>query len=67
MSTFYQILTVSEARTNLYRRTDKTTAMQETLFLLSAPDMRESIKAGMAEAVEACTNELDWRVDKHLF
>jgi prevent-host-death family protein len=79
-----QILTVSEARANLYRLMDETTAthqpitisgkrnnavllsaddwqaIQETLFLLSVPDMRESIKAGMAEPVETCAKELDW-------
>lgn len=35
-------------------------AIQETLFLLSVPGMRESIKAGMAEATDSCTTELDW-------
>lgn len=36
------------------------TAIQETLFLLSVPGMRDSIKAGMAEPVDSCTTELDW-------
>lgn len=35
-------------------------AIQETLFLLSVPGMRESIKAGMAEPMDACTGKLDW-------
>ena len=35
-------------------------AIQETLFLLSVPGMRESIKAGMAELVKACARKLDW-------
>mgnify|MGYP001766118378 FL=1 len=35
-------------------------AIQETLFLLSVPGMRESIKAGMAEPVDACAKDLDW-------
>lgn len=35
-------------------------AIQETLFLLSVPGMRESIKAGIAEPVESCATELDW-------
>ncbi|MFP5357795.1 MAG: type II toxin-antitoxin system Phd/YefM family antitoxin [Gammaproteobacteria bacterium] len=35
-------------------------AIQETLFLLSVPGMRESIKAGMAEPVEECAGKLDW-------
>jgi prevent-host-death family protein len=35
-------------------------AIQETLFLLAVPGMRESIKAGLAEPVDACAPELDW-------
>lgn len=35
-------------------------AIQETLYLLSVPGMRESIKEGMAEPVESCAQELDW-------
>ena len=35
-------------------------AVQETLFLLSVPGMRESIREGMAEPIEACNEELDW-------
>jgi prevent-host-death family protein len=35
-------------------------AIQETLFLLSVPGMRESIKTGMTEPVDSCSTELDW-------
>jgi prevent-host-death family protein len=35
-------------------------AIQETLFLLSIPGMRESIKAGMEEPLESGSKELDW-------
>jgi prevent-host-death family protein len=35
-------------------------AIQETLYLLSAPGMRESIQAGMSEPVDSCSKELDW-------
>lgn len=35
-------------------------AIQETLYLLSVPDMRESIKEGMTEATDTCAQELDW-------
>lgn len=35
-------------------------AIQETLYLLSVPGMRESIRAGMAEPVDTCATELDW-------
>ncbi len=35
-------------------------AIQETLFLLSVPGMRESIRAGIAEPIDSCASELDW-------
>ena len=35
-------------------------SVQETLYLLSVPGMRESIKAGMNTTVDDCTKELDW-------
>ena len=35
-------------------------AVQETLYLLSVPGMRESIKEGMESPVEECAEELDW-------
>jgi len=35
-------------------------SIQETLYLLSVPGMRESIKAGMATPVDECDGELDW-------
>jgi len=35
-------------------------SIQETLYLLSIPGMRESIRAGGQEPVEECAEELDW-------
>jgi prevent-host-death family protein len=35
-------------------------AVQETLFLLSVPGMRESIREGMAEPIEECSEDLEW-------
>ncbi|MHB0777483.1 type II toxin-antitoxin system Phd/YefM family antitoxin [Halomonas sp. WWR20] len=35
-------------------------AIQETLFLLSVPGMRESICEGMATPTDECDGELDW-------
>ncbi len=35
-------------------------AIQETLFLLSVPGMRESIREGMETSVEDCIEALDW-------
>jgi antitoxin YefM len=35
-------------------------SVQETLYLLSIPRMRESIRAGLATPIEACDRELEW-------
>jgi prevent-host-death family protein len=35
-------------------------AIQETLFLLATPGMRESIQAGLATPVRECAPGLDW-------
>ncbi len=35
-------------------------AIQETLYLLSIPGMRESIKRGMAEPLAKSARKLDW-------
>ncbi|WP_026734669.1 type II toxin-antitoxin system Phd/YefM family antitoxin [Fischerella sp. PCC 9605] len=35
-------------------------AIQETLYLLSIPGMRESIKTGLATPIEECDEELNW-------
>ncbi len=35
-------------------------AVQETLYLLSIPGMRESIKEGMETPVDNCSKTLDW-------
>ena len=35
-------------------------AIQETLYLLSVPGMRESIREGMNTPVTECDEELDW-------
>ena len=35
-------------------------AIQETLYLLSIPGMRESIKSGLETPLEECSEELDW-------
>lgn len=35
-------------------------SVQETLYLLNIPGMRESIVEGMATPVEELENELDW-------
>lgn len=35
-------------------------AIVETLYLLSVPGMRESIKDGMNQNLSECSKELDW-------
>ena len=35
-------------------------AIQETLYLASIPEMRESIRGGLKTPVEECEEELDW-------
>jgi antitoxin YefM len=34
-------------------------AIQETLYLVSIPGMRDSIRAGMAESIKDCSKEVD--------
>ncbi len=35
-------------------------SVQETMYLLSVPGMRESIKEGMESPIEECETELEW-------
>ena len=35
-------------------------AVQETLYLVSIPSLRESIREGLAAPLEECKEELDW-------
>ncbi len=77
-------LTVSRARTQLYKLLDKTAsshepvhitgkrhdailiseedwrAIQETLYLLSIPGMRESIRHGLKTPLKKCSEKLRW-------
>jgi antitoxin YefM len=36
------------------------TSVQETLYLLSVPGMRESIQEGLATPIKECDRELKW-------
>ena len=49
-------VTASEARTNLYKLRR---AMKETLYLLSIPGMRASIRKGMKTPIKDCLKSLD--------
>jgi antitoxin YefM len=35
-------------------------SIQETIYLLNIPGMRDSIREGLATPIEKCTEELDW-------
>ena len=35
-------------------------SIQETLYLLSIPGMRESLREGLATPIEECAQELEW-------
>jgi antitoxin YefM len=35
-------------------------SIQETIYLLSIPGMKESLLQGMSEPIENCTTQLDW-------
>ena len=35
-------------------------AIQETMFLLNIPGMRESIQEGLATPIEGCKEEIEW-------
>ena len=78
------ILSVTEARTKLYRLIDQASSshepivitgkrgnavliseddwrsIQETMYLLNIPGMRESIREGLLTPLKDCKEELDW-------
>lgn len=57
----HQPLLISGKRNNaILISEDDWKAMQETVFLLSIPGMRESIREGMEESIDACDQDLDW-------
>ena len=35
-------------------------SIQETIFLLNIPGMRESIREGLATPIEDCTEDIEW-------
>ena len=35
-------------------------SIQETIYLLNIPGMRESIREGLATPLDECTEEIDW-------
>jgi PHD/YefM family antitoxin component YafN of YafNO toxin-antitoxin module len=51
---------LSDASNGVLVSEDDWRAIQETLYLLSIPGMRESIREGMTTSVEDCSKELTW-------
>ena len=54
------ILISGKRRSAILVSADDWQAIQETLYLLAIPGMRESIKKGMAEPLAKSTKELSW-------
>lgn len=57
----HQPITIAGKRNNaVLVSAEDWSAIQETLYLLSIPNMRESIKEGMNESIDDCATELNW-------
>lgn len=57
----HQPITITGKRGNaVLLSEDDWRAVEETLFLLSVPGMRESIREGMAEKLENLETSVDW-------
>lgn len=60
-STTHQPITITGKRNNAVLISESDwNAINETLYLLSIPGMRESIREGMTEDPAECDGELDW-------
>ncbi|MFB8796549.1 MAG: type II toxin-antitoxin system Phd/YefM family antitoxin [Microcoleus sp.] len=62
MSQSHQPIAIAEQTSNavLLSEADWASVARETLYLLSVPGMRESIREGMATPIEECARELQW-------
>ncbi len=57
----HQPVTITGKRNNaVLVSEDDWAAIQETLFLLSVPNMRESLREGMATPISELSSNLDW-------
>ncbi len=60
-STSHEPIQITGKRSNVVLVSEEDwSAIQETLFLLSIPGMRESIQEGLKTPIEECSEELDW-------
>ncbi|MEG4490031.1 type II toxin-antitoxin system Phd/YefM family antitoxin [Microcoleus sp. D3_18_C4] len=61
VSQSYQPMAIAGQTSNAVLLSESDSAyVQETLYLLSVPGMRESIREGMATPIEDCDRSLDW-------
>ncbi len=58
--THQPILITGKRRNAVLVSEEDWSAIQETLHLLSVPEMRESIKAGLATPIDECSEEPGW-------
>jgi prevent-host-death family protein len=57
----HQPIVITGKRTNAVLVSEEDwNAISETIYLLSVPEMRESIKDGLNENPAECSRELDW-------
>jgi len=57
----HQPITITSKRNNaVLVSSEDWDSIQETVYLLSIPGMRESIRKGIATPVEECNKELNW-------
>lgn len=61
ISSNHQPITITGKRTNaVLVSEDDWNAIQETLYLLSIPGMRESIREGMQTPIDECSEDPGW-------
>ncbi|MCJ7813060.1 type II toxin-antitoxin system Phd/YefM family antitoxin [bacterium] len=60
-ATIHQPIQITGKRSNAILLSEEDwRAIQETLFLISIPGMRESIRKGLDSPIEACSEKLEW-------
>lgn len=57
----HEPITITGKRSNaVLISEDDWRSIQETLYLLNIPGMRESIREGLATSIEECSEDIDW-------
>ncbi|MEL6552311.1 MAG: type II toxin-antitoxin system Phd/YefM family antitoxin [Cyanobacteria bacterium J06621_11] len=54
------IIVTSEGSNVVVLAEEDWTSIQETLYLLSVPGMRETIKEGLTTSLDDCSAEIEW-------